>query len=93
MTVRKRDLSNKSTNEKERKKKPESSLDLLLSKETSDGTDVFTEGIEFPHCGSILYDCFKNQKLMSFTNFLPPPKMPRLKVLSSCKMSVNPLSS
>ena len=35
-------------------------MDLLLSKETSDGTDVFTEGIEFPHSGSILYDCFKN---------------------------------
>ena len=35
-------------------------MDLSLSKETSDDTDVFTEGIESPRCASILYDCLKN---------------------------------
>ena len=42
----KRDLSVKSTNEEERKKTRESSLDLSLSKETNDDTDILTEGIE-----------------------------------------------
>ena len=55
-----RDLSDKSTNEEERIKARKSSLDLLLSKESSDGTDVFTEEIESLLCASILYDCFKN---------------------------------
>ena len=75
---KKRDLSDKSTNEEERKKARESSLDLSVSKETSDDTDVFTEGIESPRCASIFYDC-----LMKFTSFPPLPKMPRLKALSS----------
>ena len=35
-------------------------MDLLLGKETSDDTNVFTEGIKFPRCGSILYDYLKN---------------------------------
>ena len=35
-------------------------MDLSLSKETSDDTDVFTKGIESPRCASILYDCLKN---------------------------------
>ena len=35
-------------------------MDLLLGKETTDDTNVFTEGIEFPRCGSILYDYLKN---------------------------------
>ena len=60
---KKRDLSDKSTNEEERKKARESSLDLLLSKETSDDTDVFTEGIDSPRCESTLYDCLKNLEL------------------------------
>ena len=60
---KKRDLSDKSTNEEERKKGRESSLDLSLSKETSDSTDVFAEGIESPRCASILYDCLKNLEL------------------------------
>ena len=55
-----RDLSDKSTNEEERIKSRKSSLNLSLSKETSDDNDVFTEGIESPFCASILYDCFKN---------------------------------
>ena len=38
-------------------------MDLSLSKETSDDTDVFAEGIEPPHCASILYDCLKNLEL------------------------------
>ena len=59
----KRDLNDKSTNEEERKKFRESSLDLSLSKETSDDTDVFAEGIESPRCTSILYDCLKNLEL------------------------------
>ena len=59
---KKRDLSDKSTNEEERKKARESSLDLSLSKETND-TDVFTEGIDFPRCASIPYDCLKNLEL------------------------------
>ena len=60
---KKRDLSDKSTNEEERKKARESSLDLSVSKETSDDTDVFTEGIESPRCANILYDCLKNLEL------------------------------
>ena len=56
---KKRDLSNKSTNEEERKKARKSSLDLSLNKETSDNTDVFAERIESPCCTSILYDCLK----------------------------------
>ena len=35
-------------------------MDLSLSKESNDDTDVFTEGIESSHCASILYDCLKN---------------------------------
>ena len=35
-------------------------MDLSLSKETSDYTDVFVEGIESPRCASILYDCLKD---------------------------------
>ena len=57
------DLSDKSTNEKEKKKARKSSLDLSLSKETSDGTDVFAKGIESPRCASILYDCLNNLEL------------------------------
>ena len=44
---KKRDLSDKLTNEEERKKARESSLDSSLSKEIIDDTDVFAEGIEF----------------------------------------------
>ena len=55
-----RDSNNKSSNEEDRKKARDSSLGLSLRKETSDDTDVFTEGIEFPRCASILYDCLKN---------------------------------
>ena len=55
----KRDLSVKSTNEEERKKTRERSLDLSLSKETNDDTDILTEGIESSRCVSILYDCLK----------------------------------
>ena len=54
---KRRDLSNKSNNEDERKKARECSLDLPLSKETN---DELTEGIEFPRCASILYDYLKN---------------------------------
>ena len=57
---KKRDLSDKSTNEEERKKARESSLDLSLSKERIDDADVLAKGIESPRCGSILYDCLKN---------------------------------
>ena len=57
---RKRDLSDKLTNEEERKKARESSLDLLLSKELIDDTDGFSKGIEFPRCACILYDSLKN---------------------------------
>ena len=61
--LKKRDLSNKSTIEEERKKARESSLDLSLSKKTSDDTDVFIKGIDSPRCASILYDCLKNLEL------------------------------
>ena len=60
---KRRDLSDKSTNEKEKKKARKSSLDLSLSKETSDGTDVFAKVIESPRCASILYDCLNNLEL------------------------------
>ena len=60
---KKSNLSDKSTNKEERKKARESSLDLSLSKETSDDTDVFTKGIDYPRCASILYDCLKNLEL------------------------------
>ena len=59
MNINKTDLSNKSNNEEEGKKARESSLDLLLGKETNDDTDVFSEGIESPRCASIVYDCFE----------------------------------
>ena len=41
-------------------------MDLSLSKETNDNTDVFTEEVESPRCGSILYAISKfwTQKLM-----------------------------
>ena len=55
---KKRDLSDKSTSKEERKKARERSLVLSLSKETSDDTDAFAEGIESPRCASILYDYF-----------------------------------
>ena len=54
---RKRDLSNKSTNEEERKTARESSSILSLSKETSDDTDAFAKGIESPRSAKIIYDC------------------------------------
>ena len=60
---KKRDLSDKSTNEEERKKPRECSLDLSLSKESSDDTDILAEGIESSRCASILYDCLKNLEL------------------------------
>ena len=60
---KKRNLSDKSTSQEKRKKARESSLDLSLSKETSDDTDLFTEGIDSPRCASILYDCLKNLEL------------------------------
>ena len=44
--ILKRDLSDKLNNKEERIKSRESSLDISLSKETSDDADVFTEGIE-----------------------------------------------
>ena len=44
---------------KREKKARERSLDLSLSKEMNDDTDVFTKGIESPRCVSILYDCLK----------------------------------
>ena len=44
---------------KQEKKARETSLDLSLSKEMNDDTDVFTKGIESPRCVSILYDCLK----------------------------------
>ena len=59
----KRDLSDKLTNEEERKKFRETSLDLSLRKEKSDDIDVFVEGIESPRCKSIVYDCLKNLEL------------------------------
>ena len=70
-------------------------MDLLLGKETNDDTNIFTEGIEFPRCGSILYDYLKNleSKVNQITKFFPLPKMPRLKALGGLKTYVNPLSS
>ena len=58
-----RDLSDQSTNDEERKNARESSLNLSLSKETSDDTGVFAEVIESPRCASIFYDCLKNLEL------------------------------
>ena len=54
---KKRDLSDKSNDGDEWKKAKESNLDLSLNQ---DDTDVFSEGIDSPRCGSILYDCLKN---------------------------------
>ena len=56
----KSDLSDNSTNQKERKKGRESSQDSSLSKETIDDTDVFAKGIEFIRCANIFYGCLKN---------------------------------
>ena len=60
---RKRDLSDKSTNEEERKTARESSSSLSLSNKTSDDTDAFGEGIESPRSARIIYDCLKNLEL------------------------------
>ena len=73
LECKKRDLSNKSTNEEERKKAKESSFDLSLSKDTvmrwkSDDTNVFAKEIESPRCASILYDCLKD--LQQLTKYL-----------------------
>ena len=55
----KRDLSDKSNEDNERKKarERESSLKISLSKS---GTDIFEEGIESPRCAAILYSCLQN---------------------------------
>ena len=53
----KRDLSDKSNEDYERKKLRESSLNTLLSK---DDADIFGEGIESPRCAGILCSCFQN---------------------------------
>ena len=53
----KRDLSDKSNEDDERKKVRESSLNTSLSK---DDTDIFEEGIESPRCAGILYSCLQN---------------------------------
>ena len=53
----KRDLSDKSNEDDEKKKAKESSLNIPLSK---DDTDISEEGIESPCCGSILYSCLQN---------------------------------
>lgn len=45
---KKGDLSNKLNNEEDRKKARGSSLDLLLSKETNDNSNVFIEGLRVP---------------------------------------------
>ena len=92
-TTRKREKKPEREREKERKRERarESSLYLQLSKETNDDNDTFTEGIESPRCASILNYGLKNIKT-KVTDFLPLPKTPRLKVLGSWKMSVNPLS-
>ena len=38
-------------------------MDLSLSKETSDDSEVIAQGIESPCCAHILYDCLKNLEL------------------------------
>ena len=61
----KRDLSDKSNEDNERKKarerererERESSLKISLSKS---GTDIFEEGIESPRCAAILCSCLQN---------------------------------
>ena len=54
---KKRDFTDKSNDGDERKKAKESNLDLSLNQ---DDTDVFVEGIDFPRCVSVLYDCLVN---------------------------------
>ena len=53
----KRDLSDKSNENDERKKAREGSLNISFSK---DDTDIFEEGIESPRCAGILYSCLQN---------------------------------
>ena len=53
----KRDLSDKSNEDDERKKVRESSSNTSLSK---DDTDVFEERIESPRCAGILHSCLRN---------------------------------
>ena len=53
----KRDLSDKSNKDDERKKARESNLNVSLSK---DDTDIFEEGLEFPRFAGILYNYLKN---------------------------------
>ena len=48
-----------------REKARESRLDLTLSKDTNDETDVFTERIEFPSCVKYSIRLFKTFEVKS----------------------------
>ena len=74
----KRDLSDKSNEDGERKKGKESILNVSLSK---DGTDIFEEGIESPRCAGTLYSCFQNleKKVNKFFERSSSTKEPQIK--------------
>ena len=74
---KKADVSDKSNNGDERKKK-RGRLDLSLNQ---DDADVFSEGIFSSRCASILYNCQQNST--KYTCSQPQRKMPRLKALNS----------
>ena len=58
---KRRDLSDKPNNQREKKNQRESCVDLLLNKETNDDTHGFTGGIGSPRFASIIYDCLELQ--------------------------------
>ena len=60
-TSKKRDLSNKSSNEEASKELREGSLDKSVSSDVSvNNEDPFTEGLKSPECASILMNCMQN---------------------------------
>ena len=89
---KKRNLNDKSTDEEERKKARESSLDLSLSKETTDCTDVFAEEIESPRCASNLFDCLKNLEL-KFNEIYELSSSTKDAQIKGAQQLVNPSSS
>ena len=59
--LKKRDLSNKSSNKKSSKKLCEGSLDNSACLDVSvNNEDPFTEGLKFPECLNILMKCMQN---------------------------------
>ena len=84
----KRDLSDKSNEDDERKKVRQSSLNTSLSK---DEPDIFEEGIVSPRCAGILYSYLKNlkKKVNEILELSSSTKKSRLKALGTWRKLMN----